>query len=108
MSTPATRHPLLTRFVLGILAACLCAPPARAQFVSTAVSNNLSQPVGVAVDASGNVYITDTGHYRIAKYVPSSGTLSTLAGSGTIGTNTGTGLAASFVSPQGSWRPEVG
>jgi sugar lactone lactonase YvrE len=86
---------------LGILAAALCASPARAQFVSTVVSTNLTQPAGVATDTANNVYITDAGNFRIAKYVPSSGTLSTLAGSGAFGANVGTGTAASFSSPQG-------
>jgi sugar lactone lactonase YvrE len=99
MST--TRHHLLTRIVLGILAASLCAAPARAQYVSTVVSNNLSEPAGVATDSANNVYITDPGNYRIAEYVPSTGTLFTLAGSGSAGTNVGTGLAASFSNPQG-------
>jgi hypothetical protein len=100
MSNPANCRPPLTRFVLGVLAVSLCALPARAQFVSTATTN-LLQPAGVAIDSSNNVYITDPGNYRIAVYVPSSGTLSTLAGSGVIGTNTGTGEAASFFIPQG-------
>jgi len=101
MSNPATRLHPLTRFVLGVLAAALCALPARAQYVSTAISNMLSEPAGVAVDSADNVYITDPGNYRIAKFVPSSGDLTTLAGSGAIGTNIGTGVAASFFIPQG-------
>jgi hypothetical protein len=101
MRTPTTSHPLLTRFVLGVLAASLCAPPARAQYVSTAVTN-LSQPAGVAVDANANVYITDPGNNRIAKFVPSSGALTTLAGSpGNYGALNGTGTAATFFIPQG-------
>ncbi len=100
MRTPTTSHPLLTRFVLGVLAASLCAPPARAQYVSTAVTN-LIQPAGVAVDASQNLYITDPGNFRIAKFVPSSGSLTTLAGAGFAGTNAGTGSGASFANPQG-------
>jgi hypothetical protein len=101
MSNPAIRHHPLTRIVLGVLAVSLCALPAGAQFVSTAVTNGLNEPAGAAVDSAGNVYITDPGNYRIAKFVPSSGVLSTLAGSGMIGTNTGTGVAASFFIPQG-------
>ena len=100
MSNPATRHHLLTRFVLGVLAVSLCALPAGAQYVSTVVSN-LSLPAGVAVDSSNNLYITDPGNYRIAKFVPSTGALSTLAGSGALGTNSGTGPDASFFIPQG-------
>jgi len=58
MSNPFHRHLRLTCFILGVTVAALVALPARAQFVSTAVSNNLSQPAGVAVDSSNNVYIT--------------------------------------------------
>ena len=101
MRNPATRHHPLTRIVLGVLGASLCALPACAQFVSTAISNNLSEPSGVAVDSSGDVYITDPGNYRIAKFDPASGGLSTLAGSGDYGTNNGIGVAASFFIPQG-------
>jgi hypothetical protein len=100
MRTPITSHPLLTRFVvLGFLAACCCAPQAQAQYVSTSVTN-LIQPAGVAVDSDGNLYITDPGNYRLAKFVPTSGALSTLAGAGFAGTNVGTGSGAAFVNPQ--------
>ena len=46
----------------------------------------LSSPEGVAVDGSGNLYIADTRNQRIRK-VDSSGNISTVAGSGTAGTN---------------------
>ncbi|HEV7924811.1 MAG TPA: chitobiase/beta-hexosaminidase C-terminal domain-containing protein [Verrucomicrobiae bacterium] len=102
MSTPATSHYLLKRVVLGILGASLCALPARAQFVSTAITNSLSQPAGVVVNSTNyNVYITDPGNFRVAEFIPSAGELFTLAGSGTAGTNAGLGLAASFSNPQG-------
>src|SRR5580658_5117287 len=100
MRTPTISHPFLTRFVvLGFLAVCWGAPLARAQYVSTAVTN-LIQPAGVAVDSDGNLYITDPGNYRLAKFVPTSGALSTLAGAGFAGTNVGTGSGAAFVNPQ--------
>jgi sugar lactone lactonase YvrE len=44
----------------------------------------LSGPCGVAVDASGNLYIADTDNNRIRKVTPS-GTISTVAGNGTEG-----------------------
>jgi hypothetical protein len=90
-----------TCFVLSVLAATLLGWPARAQFVSTAVTNGLNQPAGVAIDSSNIVYITDPGNDRIARFDPSSGSLTTLAGSGAYGTNLGIGQAASFVLPQG-------
>jgi len=39
---------------------------------------------GVAVDASGNLYIADTGNERI-RYVSASGIITTIAGTGTVG-----------------------
>jgi len=39
---------------------------------------------GVAVDASGNIYITDTGNYRVRKVDPS-GVITTVAGNGAWG-----------------------
>ena len=49
---------------------------------ATAASINI--PSGVAVDKSGNVYIADQGNARIRK-VSTSGIITTLAGTGTIG-----------------------
>jgi len=57
---------------------------------ATALELNL--PNGVAVDASGNIYIADWGNARIRK-VNSSGIISTVAGNGTAG-YTGDGAAA--------------
>ncbi|MDF1551505.1 MAG: MopE-related protein [Deferrisomatales bacterium] len=45
----------------------------------------LSQPLGVAVDAAGNLYIVDGFGYRIRKVDPS-GTITTVAGTGISGT----------------------
>ncbi len=49
----------------------------------------LSSPKGVAVDAAGNLYISDTGNNRILLRSPE-GVLTTIAGTGTAG-NTGDG-----------------
>ena len=57
-----------------------------------ATAAELHLPCGVAVDASGNVYIADLGNYRIRK-VNTSGIISTFAGNGSIG-YTGDGGAA--------------
>ncbi len=46
-----------------------------------ATSAELNQPVGVAVDASGNLYIADSYNNRIRKV--SGGTITTVAGTGT-------------------------
>jgi uncharacterized protein (TIGR03437 family) len=53
-----------------------------------ATSAFLNHPAGVAVDGSGNLYIADSGYSRIRK-VPSSGTITTIAGGGTQGRGDG-------------------
>lgn len=50
----------------------------------TATQAMLDSPVGVAIDASGNLYISDTKNQRIRK-VSSNGVISTIAGTGTAG-----------------------
>ncbi len=58
-------------------------------------------PAGLAVDASGNVYVADRGNSSIRKVTPA-GAVSTLAGmSGVSGSTDGTGAAARFAGPKG-------
>lgn len=47
-----------------------------------AIDATLSDPRAVAADYDGNLYIADTGHYRVRE-VTLSGTISTVAGTGT-------------------------
>ncbi|WP_206002760.1 NHL repeat-containing protein [Paraburkholderia polaris] len=72
--------------------------PGTANGTGTAASFDM--PSGVAVDASGNVYVADTYGNKIRKITPA-GVVSTLAGSGTVGSADGTGTAASFDEPYG-------
>jgi sugar lactone lactonase YvrE len=51
-----------------------------------ATSMKLNEPMGIAVDASGNLFIADSGNHCIRKVIPS-GALSTIAGTGTAGFN---------------------
>jgi large repetitive protein len=59
---------------------------------SAATSATLNQPTGLAFDASGNLYIAELGGNRIRK-INTSGTISTIAGTGTA-SSTGDGGAA--------------
>ena len=62
----------------------------------------LRNPRGVAVDSAGNVYIADTGNQRIRK-VDSTGTITTIAGSGEFGFSGdgGPAVEAELRSPRG-------
>jgi len=52
---------------------------------ATSISVKLNAPRGLAVDASGNLYIADTGNNRIRRVDHSTGLITTYAGNGTAG-----------------------
>jgi hypothetical protein len=68
-----------------------------------ATAARLYSPAGLAVDASGNVYIADSNNDRIRKYVPGTGLIFTVAGSGigTFGGDGGLATAGQIYHPQG-------
>jgi streptogramin lyase len=67
----------------------------------TGAAARFSEPEGVAVDGSGNVYVADYGNSNIRKITPA-GVVTTLAGTaGAIGSADGTGAAARFNYPYG-------
>jgi gliding motility-associated-like protein len=67
--------------------------------LGTAASFNV--PAGIAVDASGYLYVTDAGNNTIRKITPA-GMVSTIAGNpSNKGAKDGTGAAASFNTPYG-------
>jgi sugar lactone lactonase YvrE len=60
-----------------------------------------NQPIGIAADGAGSIFVADTGNGTIRK-ITSDGFASTLAGqAGNFGSTNGVGIAARFFGPQG-------
>lgn len=66
--------------------------------IGTAAS--FSIPVGICVDAAGNLYVSEQGTHLIRKISPT-GLVTTLAGTGNVGSVDAIGTLASFYSPSG-------
>ena len=64
------------------------------------VNARFNQPYGIAIDQSGNLYVSEMGNHSIRK-ITSTGLVSTLAGSSTPGSQDGVGINARFSSPAG-------
>ncbi|MDQ6891268.1 MAG: SMP-30/gluconolactonase/LRE family protein [Acidobacteriota bacterium] len=71
---------------------------ARGSVDGAGVSASFSGPSGLAVDSGGNLYVADEGNNKIRK-VTAFGAVTTLAGSGNLGSTDGKGAAASFRYP---------
>lgn len=70
---------------------------------SLAINAHIFQPLGVAVDSAGNLYIADSYNHRIRKVTAATGIITTVAGNGSTGYN-GDGIAATSATlyyPQG-------
>lgn len=69
-------------------------------FDATGTAATFNSPRGVAVDASGSIYVADYGNNKIRK-ISAEGVVSTFAGSGSGGLLDGIGTAARFNRPYG-------
>ena len=65
---------------------------------ATGNAARFSFPIGMTVDAQGNLYVVDNGNHCIRKITPA-GTVTTLAGNGSSGSANGNGSAARFNNP---------
>jgi len=66
----------------------------------TGTAASFNNPTGIAVNASGAIYVADYGNNEI-RMITSTGVVTTLAGNGSSGSTDGTGTAASFFGPTG-------
>jgi sugar lactone lactonase YvrE len=64
-----------------------------------AASAQFSSPYGLFVDAAGNIFVADEGNNRIRKI--SGGTVTTIAGNGSTGSDDGGASSAEFAAPEG-------
>jgi sugar lactone lactonase YvrE len=73
----------------------------RGNFNGTGSGARFNNPTGIAVDAAGNVYVSELTNSDIRKITPA-GAVSTLAGTVLVqGSNDGAGAVASFKQPSG-------
>jgi sugar lactone lactonase YvrE len=71
--------------------------------MASATSAQLNLPTALAVDASNNLYLADTGNHRIRRITATTGIITTIAGTGTQGFSgdTGPAISAAIDSPTG-------
>ena len=74
---------------------------ARGLVDGTSAAARFSLPEALALDGSGNLYVSDLGNAAIRKVVLSTGVVTTVAGNGHCAADDGAGAAARFCRPAG-------
>jgi sugar lactone lactonase YvrE len=98
----AIREINVTTNNISTVAGTLSGTPGFAGDGSAATSASLASPQGLTFDASGNLYIADTGNNRIRKVDSSTGIITTIAGTGVPGfLDNATALLGEFNQPTG-------
>jgi sugar lactone lactonase YvrE len=94
------RQITLPGYVVTTLAGALSSPPASSIDSTTATSVTFNSPVGIAIDASNNLFITEYGSHKLRFINTGSFYTLTLAGS-TAGTVAGVGANSQMNQPYG-------
>lgn len=100
-----TRNNTIRKITVGGVVTTLAGSPGvRSDFApddGTGSAARFNEPVGVAVDGSGNVFVADSSNRTIRK-ITAGGVVTTLAGlGGSFGSVDGTGANAKFSNPRG-------
>jgi sugar lactone lactonase YvrE len=87
----------------GTLTTIAGATPGFSSDKASATSAQLNLPTALALDASNNLYLADTGNHRIRKIIATTGIITTIAGTGIQGFSgdTGPAVSAAIDSPTG-------
>ena len=95
----ATVGPTTTLPFSGVIVTTLAGSVVAGFANGTGTSAQFNSPSGVAVDTSGNVYVSDYNNHVVRK-ITSTAVVTTFAGSGVVGSANGTGTAAQFYGPE--------
>lgn len=96
--TEAASHAVRKIAVDGFTSVFAGSPTSSGMVDASGTAARFSNPTGLAVGVSGDIYVADKGNHRIRKISPTGG-VTTVAGSGTSGTADGIGEVARFSSP---------